>query len=306
MEELRWKKFPVLSDGFVALVDWMGTDASIAQAARVSYGAGTKTINDDRNLIRYLLRHEHTSPIEMCDLKLLVRVPMDVWRQWIRHRTASVNEYSTRYSIAIDSYNTTSSDQWRRQSQNKKQGSDGFVEDWPEGRNYFSSDGTTPTPGEYLTLQEQKLCDYAQSVYQERLAFGVSREQARKDLPLSTYTEAYWKMDLHNLLHFLKLRMAPAAQQEIRMYADVIGYEIVAKLFPATWEAFLDFVKDPVSINRLEEELLRRLKGLLPVKKEFLLPNGIFFSYLPEIWQKERSSEREECLNKFERLGLVC
>src|SRR5688572_21410859 len=123
LDELRWKKFPVLNDGFVCLVDAMGDDSSVVQAARVSYGAGTKKVSDDRTLIRYLLRHRHTTPFEMAEIKLLVRVPMDCWRQWIRHRMASVNEYSTRYSVAIDSMQTTESGDWRSQAATNRQGS---------------------------------------------------------------------------------------------------------------------------------------------------------------------------------------
>ena len=127
-EQLRWKKFPVLNEGFVCLVDVMGDDASIVQAARVSYGEGTRRVSDDRTLIRYLMRHQHTTPFEMAELKLLVRVPMDCWRQWIRHRTASINEYSTRYSVAIDAAQTTSADAWRLQSASNRQGSEGFLD----------------------------------------------------------------------------------------------------------------------------------------------------------------------------------
>src|SRR3954454_17603524 len=123
VDALRWKKFPVLDDGFVCLVDVMGDDQSVVQAARVSYGEGTRRVSDDRGLIRYLLRHRHTTPFEMAEIKLLVRVPMDCWRQWIRHRTANVNEYSTRYSIAIDSAQTTPADQWRSQAEQNRQGS---------------------------------------------------------------------------------------------------------------------------------------------------------------------------------------
>src|SRR6188768_3624512 len=123
VESLRWKKFPVLNDGFVCLVDVMGDDSSVVQAARVSYGVGTKKVSDDRTLIRYLLRHRHTTPFEMAEIKLLVRVPMDCWRQWIRHRTASVNEYSTRYSVAIDAMQTTPPGEWRTQAEQNRQGS---------------------------------------------------------------------------------------------------------------------------------------------------------------------------------------
>src|SRR5690606_21201348 len=124
IDALRWKKIPVLDDGFVCLVDVMGDDAAVVQAARVSYGAGTKQVSDDRTLIRYLMRHRHSTPFEMVELKFLVRVPMDTWRQWIRHRTANVNEYSTRYSVAIDAAQTTPADRWRLQSQTNRQGSE--------------------------------------------------------------------------------------------------------------------------------------------------------------------------------------
>src|SRR4051812_15396175 len=205
VEQLRWKKLPVLNDGFVCLVDVMGDDSSVVQAARVSYGAGTKKVSDDRTLIRYLLRHRHTTPFEMAEIKLHVRVPMDCWRQWIRHRTASVNEYSTRYSVAIEASQRTRAGDWRAQSSSNKQG---------------SGEHLPLEIGERLTIQEKEIQDQARSVYNERLAVGVAREQARKDLPLSTYTEAYWKIDLHNLLHFLELRMASHAQAEIRDYAN--------------------------------------------------------------------------------------
>ncbi len=205
VDELRWKKFPVLDDGFVCLVDVMGDDGSVVQAARVSYGAGTKRVSDDRTLIRYLMRHRHTTPFEMAEIKLLVRVPMDCWRQWIRHRMASVNEYSTRYSIAIDSAQTTPADQWRSQAQTNRQGSGEHV-----ARRARPATDRRPS---------RRLQDECRRVYQERLDRGVAREQARKDLPLSTYTEAYWKVDLHNLLNFLVAadgRPCPAGNPRLR------------------------------------------------------------------------------------------
>ena len=187
VDSLRWKKFPLLNEGFVCLVDAMGDDQAIVQAARVSYGEGTRQVSDDRSLIRYLMRHQHTTPFEMAELKLLVRVPMDCWRQWIRHRTASVNEYSTRYSVAIDAAQTTPAEAWRLQSGANRQGSEGFLD---------------AAAGAELSAEEGRLHVEARQVYQRRLQSGVAREQARKDLPLATFTEAYWKIDLHNLLHF--------------------------------------------------------------------------------------------------------
>ena len=188
LDEILGRRLDVLDDGFVRVVDYLGNDAAIVQAARVSYGEGTRRVSDDRGLIRYLMRHRHTTPFEMCELKLHVRVPMDAWRQWIRHRTASVNEISTRYSIAIDAAQATSPGEWRTQASGNRQG---------------SGESLDRSVGERLSDAEAELQRQARSVYQERLDAGVAREQARKDLPLSTYTEAYWKIDLHNLLHFL-------------------------------------------------------------------------------------------------------
>jgi len=241
LDKLIGHAFPVLDDGFVRLVDYMGNDSSIVQAARVSYGDGTRKVSEDRALIRYLLRHQHTTPFEMCILKLHVRVPMDTWRQWIRHRTASVNEYSTRYSIAIDRAQMTPADAWRQQAQDNKQGSSG----------YFAA-----ADGEKFSAAEQELHHLSKEVYQQRLDAGVAREQARKDLPLSTYTEAFWQIDLHNLLHFLALRMDSHAQLEIRRYAETIGEKIVKQWVPVTWEAFQDYRFGQMNLSRQEQELL--------------------------------------------------
>ena len=289
LESLRWKKLPVLDDGFVALVDCMGDDGSVVQAARVSYGEGTRRVSDDRQLIRYLLRHAHTTPFEMAELKFVVRVPMDCWRQWIRHRTASVNEYSTRYSLAIDAMQTTGDDEWRSQAATNRQGSGDFV---------------PPAEGHRLTEAEQELQRLARRVYEQRLEAGIAREQARKDLPLSTYTEAYWKIDLHNLLHFLALRMDTHAQLEIRRYAETIGREIVAPLFPLVWEAFLDYRVQAMRLTRLDQEVIRRLAarpaGTLPASHtEFLAAQD------PAWVGLERCRERDECLGKLVSLGII-
>ena len=241
--------FKVLDDGFVRVVDYMGTDESIVQAARVSYGKGTKKVNEDKGLIRYLLRHHHTTPFEMCEIKFHVRVPMDCWRQWIRHRTANVNEYSTRYSVAIDASQRTPPEAWRVQSADSKQGSAGFLD---------------PARGAELSRKEAELQAQSRAYYEERLAAGIAREQARKDLPLSTYTEAYWKVDLHNLFHFLALRMDDHAQQEIRDYAKAIGYEIVSKWCPLAWDAFLDYRVHAHHWSRLEMEVIQALTAGTP------------------------------------------
>jgi len=267
----------------------MGDDAAVVQAARVSYGEGTRRVSDDRQLIRYLLRHAHTTPFEMAELKFLVRVPMDCWRQWIRHRTASVNEYSTRYSLAIDAMQTTTADEWRSQAISNRQG---------------SGDVVSEEIGRQLTADEVSLQQQARGVYEARLAAGIAREQARKDLPLSTYTEAYWKIDLHNLLHFLALRMDPHAQLEIRRYAETIGREIVAPLFPAVWEAFLDYRVEALRLTRLDREVIRRLAtrpgATLPASEaDFLAAQD------PSWRDLARCRERDECLAKLVSLGLV-
>lgn len=242
LEERLYKPIPVLDHGFVRLIDYMGDDAAIVQAARVSYGRGTRSVSDDRGLIRYLMRHRHTTPFEMCEIKLHVRVPMDCWRQWIRHRTANINEYSTRYSLAIDSSQRTAPSEWRLQARGNRQGSEGFLD---------------AAAGAGLSEREKEIQDLSRRVYQERLEAGVAREQARKDLPLSTYTEAYWKVDLHNLLHFLALRMDDHAQEEIRAYARLIGEGIVSRWCPITWEAFRDYRYESLVLSRLELDLLR-------------------------------------------------
>jgi len=246
LDAILGQPFPVLGKGFVRVIDYMGDDSSVVQAARVSYGAGTKKVNEDRGLIRYLMRHRHSTPLEMASIKLHVRVPMDTWRQWIRHRTFSTNEYSTRYSEAIDDKAVTLPGEWRLQSGANKQGSGGLLSE---------------DVGTYLSAEEGRLHETAARVYQERLERGVAREQARKDLPLSTFTEAYWSGNLHNLLHFLGLRMDKHAQLEIRTYAEVIGNEIVKRWVPLVWEAFNDYhpLRGAKLVTRLEIEVLQKI-----------------------------------------------
>ena len=287
LDAILGKPFPVLDDGFVRVVDYMGTDSSIVQAARVSYGKGTRQVRQDRGLIRYLLRHHHTTPFEMCEIKLHIRVPMDTWRQWIRHRTANVNEYSTRYSIAIDAAQRTRPDEWRMQAVSNRQGSEGFADE---------------DQGSEFTRQETELHELARNIYNQRIEAGVAREQARKDLPLSTYTEAYWKVDLHNLLHFLHLRMDMHAQYEIREYARLIGHEIVSTWCPLAWEAFLDYRVNALDLTRIDNDIIKAITEGAPdraiaiaIENELLPPAG------EEI---KRNMEREELEEKLRRLGL--
>lgn len=273
----------VLDKGFVRHVDHMGSDSAIVQAARVSYGAGTKTVNEDEGLIRYLLRHDHTTPFEMCEVKFHVKVPMDCWRQWIRHRTANVNEYSTRYSEAIDDKQQTT--EWRAQSKSNKQGSANLLE------------GALPVSGlsvqTHLSQREADFHAKATELYKERLELGVAREQARKDLPLSTYTEAYWKCDLHNLMHFLRLRLAPEAQLEIRSYAQAIA-KIVKELFPITYEAFECYKLKTLTLNMRDIAVIQAMNnGGDPIQ--------VADSFG---WTSGKSREFEEFKRKCTNLGI--
>lgn len=286
LDKILGEQFRVLDDGFIRVIDYMGSDESIVQAARVSYGKGTKKIHEDRGLIRYLMRHHHTTPLEMCEIKFHVRVPMDCWRQWIRHRTANVNEYSTRYSIAIDSAQSTTEEDWRIQSIGNRQGSAGFAE---------------PELGKEFTEKEKMLHKLTREVYDERLAKGIAREQARKDLPLSTYTEAYWKIDLHNLFHFLLLRMDAHAQYEIRCYSEIIGHEIVAKWCPLVWEAFMDYRVNSSQFTRLEMEVLLAVTSNDNTTAK---QKAVSFGWLKEDGTSKRNREREELEAKLTKLGF--
>jgi thymidylate synthase (FAD) len=292
LDDLLGKAVRVLDDGFVRVADYMGTDASIVQAARVSYGEGTRKVHEDRGLIRYLMRHRHTTPFEMCEIKLHIRVPMDVWRQWIRHRTANVNEYSTRYSIAIDAAQRTAAADWRLQASTNRQGSEGSL----TNRDAQLAD--------HLTKQEQLLQEHARAVYEERLKHGVAREQARKDLPLSTYTEAYWKIDLHNLLHFLSLRMDHHAQHEIRQYACLIGHKIVAAWCPLTWQAFQDYRLDALTFSAPERAILKSLTASQH-NAATTLAQSIGWLEQAGPGQLKPNRERKEFEAKLAELGLT-
>jgi thymidylate synthase (FAD) len=287
LDQILGHPFRVLDDGFIRVVDYMGSDASIVQAARVSYGAGTKRVLEDHGLIRYLMRHMHTTPFEMCEVKFHVRAPMDCWRQWIRHRTASVNEYSTRYSVAIDAAQRTLPTEWRQQSQVNRQGSASFLD---------------AEVGKALSASEKDLQISARKVYQQRLQATVAREQARKDLPLSTYTEAYWKINLHNLFHFLRLRLDAHAQHEIRQYATVIGYQVVAKWCPTAWDAFLEYSLNALNLTELE---LSVVKALIAGKREEAiveLENRKLLTRKDGVVSRNR--ERQELEHKLHMLGL--
>jgi thymidylate synthase (FAD) len=221
----------------------------------------SKAYEDDRGLIRRLMRDGHTSPFEMCELVFLVQTPMDCWRQWVRHRTASINEYSTRYTEALDFFQVTDPAEWRLQATDNKQGSSGFLQpkDWPEDFDYEEYNNQPfSDAGNYLTNEEYTFHKQAQQIYKERLRFGIAKEQARKDLPLSTYTRAYWKCDLHNIFNFLRLRMDSHAQLEIRSFANCM-FEIVQQVCPVACEAFEDYVLHAKRFSRMEMEVIREL-----------------------------------------------
>jgi thymidylate synthase (FAD) len=248
-DRLLGVKHPLLAHGYVVLVDYMGNDAAIVQAARVSYGPGTKTLRDDRGLIRYLLRHRHTTPFEMVEYKFLVRLPIYVARQIVRHRMASLNEASARYSVVPDEFDLPPIEDVRRQSTRNRQAGDVPV---------------APDVAERFRSDLARVSAEAYGAYQRALADGVARETARMVLPLAYYTEWYWKIDLHNLLHFLSLRLDAHAQEETRRYARVIA-EIARTVAPVAFEAFEEFTMEAVSLSRRERRALRAiLSGAAP------------------------------------------
>lgn len=231
-----------LGDGFVRLVEVMGGDRSIVQSARVSYGKGTKSLRADRALIFYLMQHRHTTPFEMVEFKFHCRMPIFIARQWIRHRTANVNEMSGRYSIMEDKFWVPELEDFRTQSDTNRQG-----------------DQDAPALPEKEAKRLQQLFSEEQKSiyenYEKYIEAGVAREVARANLPLSVFTEWYWKIDLHNLLHFLHLRLDPHAQKEIRVYAEAIA-RFVKESCPVAWEAFEEYVLFASSLSRSEAKLL--------------------------------------------------
>jgi thymidylate synthase (FAD) len=243
------KKVPVLDHGFVVLVDVMGDDEAIVQAARVSYGKGTKSMTENRGLVRYLMRHRHTTPFEMVEMKFHVKLPIFVARQWIRHRTANVNEYSARYSIMEDEFYLPEADVIAEQSASNKQGRGETID-------------TTAAAEVRQAIEGHNKASYG--LYEELMQGedgadkGLAREIARITLPTNIYTQWYWKIDLHNLLHFLSLRMDPHAQYEIREYANKMG-EMVKAAAPLAWEAFEDYSINVMRLTGPEITVLRQL-----------------------------------------------
>jgi thymidylate synthase (FAD) len=265
----------VLDHGFVRLVDIMGDDSSIVQAARVSYAKGTKTVHEDEGLIRYLMRHQHTTPFEMVEFKFHCRMPLFVARQWIRHRTANVNEVSARYSEMPDIFYEPAPEMCTTQSAQNKQGGSGTQVD--------DADNVAKTFG-------QTQADIYEE-YESYLEKKMRRELARINLPVSLYTEWYWKIDLHNLFHFLKLRLDNHAQFEIRVYAEAMA-DIVKMHVPLAYRAFEDYMLGSTKFSQLETLLLRRaLKG-----------EKLTAEMIEEIIKNKR--ERSEFLAKLEQLQV--
>ena len=262
----------VLDKGFVRLVDVMGDDSSIVQAARVSYAKGTKSVSEDEGLIRYLMRHQHTTPFEMVEFKFHCRMPIFVARQWIRHRTANVNEMSARYSEMPDwFYNPTAEMCTTQSAQNKQGGTGDEVEGSAEAAKAF-----------------EKLHEETYRLYEGFLGKNMRRELARAALPVSLYTEWYWKIDLHNLFHFLKLRLDKHAQYEIRVFAEAMA-GVVKQRVPMAWRAFEDYSVEGMVLSRLERDVVAKLlRGERPKLEETV----------------RNKRERAELLGKLEVLGV--
>jgi thymidylate synthase (FAD) len=254
LEAILFEKIPVLDHGFLRVIDYMGDDSAVVQAARVSYGRGTKKSSEDAGLIRYLMRHWHTTPFEMCSIKFHVKLPIFIARQWIRHRTASVNEYSARYSILDNEFYVPAPEHLAAQSSTNKQGRDTVLsgEEAAKVLDILRHDALQTYDHYQWMLNEggPELTDENRS--------GLARELARINLTLNTYTQWYWKIDLHNLLHFLRLRADQHAQYEIRAYAEEM-LKIVALWVPQTYNAFTEYRLGAVSFSKTAVVLLQKM-----------------------------------------------
>ncbi|UOA26432.1 FAD-dependent thymidylate synthase [Pseudosulfitobacter sp. DSM 107133] len=250
IEQHLYRAHDVLDHGFIRVIDYMGDDSAICQAARVSYGKGTKSVQNDEGLIRYLMRHWHSTPFEMCEIKLHVKLPVFVARQWIRHRTANVNEYSARYSILDREFYIPAPDHLNAQSVVNNQGRGALLEGEEAARVL-----------DILKADSNRAYDHYEQMISEDGQSGLARELARMNLPANIYTQWYWKVDLHNLFHFLRLRADAHAQYEIRVYADAIA-KVVADWVPAAFGAFEDYRMGGAQLSAKGLECVRRmLKG---------------------------------------------
>ena len=279
-------KHPVLSHGFVVLVDYMGNDGAIVQAARVSYGQGTKSVRDDRGLIRYLMRHHHTTPFEMVEYKFLVRLPIYVARQMVRHRTVSMNEYSARYSVVPDEYEVPAPEEVRHQSTRNRQG---------------RGDVLAPELVERFRADLDRISRDAYAAYTQALDSGVARETARLVLPVAFYTQWYWKINLHNLFHFLSLRLDPHAQEEIRLYAAELA-KLARVVCPVAFEAFEEFQIQGLRLSGREQRAVRALlDGKTPA--EACAASGLALTR--EDGRPLSTGEGVEFLEKLERIRTL-
>lgn len=291
LEELKGKEFDVLDHGKIVLIDAMGDDQAVVRCARLCYKSDEqpRSEREDANLIRYLIRNRHTTPVEACEIKLYVKLPIFVERQWCRHRTASWNEVSARYTKLPDEFYVPEPGVVCEQSDANRQGRGMAV------------------GGDYATA----FIDAVKAVYDMSFATyeaaadeaNVARELARIVTTVGNYTEKIWKMDLHNLFHFLSLRMDSHAQWEIRQYANIIGNQIVAKLFPVCWQAFLDYRLNATTLTALDKGVIQRLGGTVHAKAPWTRDQ--FMEAVPGDWRGPTSREREECWTKLLELKLV-
>ncbi len=261
LEDILYQALPVLDHGFVRVVDYMGNDEAIVQAARVSYGRGTKSVRNDAGLIGYLMRHRHSTPFEMCEIKYHVKLPVFVARQWIRHRTANVNEYSARYSILDREFYIPAPEQLAAQSTANRQGRGDVL----EGEEAAWVLETLRRDAETAYDHYETMLNEGEGADPERS--GLARELARMNLPLNIYTQWYWKVDLHNLFHFLSLRADPHAQYEIRVYADAM-LETVKRWVPLAYDAFMENRMGGASLTAGQIAVLQRMLAGEEVTKE--------------------------------------
>lgn len=273
--------------GFVQLIDAMGDDQAIVDAARVSYAKGTKTTRNSRGLIRYLFSHKHFSPFEMAELKFVIKAPIFIARQWLRHRTANVNEWSGRYSVMENEFYIPTADYYRAQSETNKQGRSDDIYAFP----VLAQNGI------------EEVSEHAFDTYNYLLEYQLARETARIILPLNTYTSWVWKIDLHNLLHFLTLRADPHAQQEIRDYAEAI-IDLVAPLFPLTFEAWEDYQRQAKTFSRMDLALLQA------VMRRFTSPQASLYALVDEHRGVERlgaayGMTKREIMAFFDKVGVA-
>ena len=255
VEEILYQPIPILDHGFVRVIDYMGDDGAVVQAARVSYGRGTRQVSEDRGLINYLMRHRHSTPFEMCEIKFHVKLPIFVARQWIRHRTANVNEYSARYSILDKEFYVPAPEHLAAQSTANRQGRGDLLEGQDAARVLrLLREDSIRNYDHYVEMLNER--EDGRAIDEGRA--GLARELARMNLSLNFYTQWYWKIDLQNLLHFLSLRADPHAQYEIRVYADAM-LDVVKRWVPITYEAFLQHRLQAATLSAAALDVVRRM-----------------------------------------------